>query len=112
MTPASPGPVQVMLCDDSATVRAALMRILAADPGIRVVARAAEGRDPSDATPEILRAQLAAREPIQPAELVPCAGEPAPLHCRLGAEEMGAAARFLADLAARLSSLADAEKAS
>jgi two-component system chemotaxis response regulator CheB len=34
-----------MLCDDSATVRAALMRILAADPGIRVVARAADGRD-------------------------------------------------------------------
>jgi aminoglycoside phosphotransferase family enzyme/predicted kinase len=76
----------------------------------RVAARAAEGRDPSDATPEILRAQLAAREPMQPAELVPCTGAPAPLHCRLGAEEMGAAARFLADLAARLRSLSDMEK--
>lgn len=78
----------------------------------RVAARAAEGRDPSDATSEILRAQLAAREPIQPAELVSCAGEPAPLHCRLGPEELATAARFLADLAARLRSLADTEKPS
>lgn len=78
----------------------------------RVAARAAEGRDPSDATPEILCAQLAAREPIQPAELVPCAGEPAPLHCRLGPEELATAARFLAALDARLRSLADTEKAS
>ena len=78
----------------------------------RVTARAAEGRDPSDATPEILRAQLAAREPIQPAELVAGAGAPAPLHLRLGPEEMGAAARFLAALVARLRSLADTEKPS
>jgi two-component system, chemotaxis family, protein-glutamate methylesterase/glutaminase len=38
------GPVRVMLCDDSATVRAALARVLEADPGIRVVARAGDGR--------------------------------------------------------------------
>ena len=78
----------------------------------RVVARAAEGRDPSDATPEILRAQLAAREPIQEAELAPCGGGPPALHLRIGAEEMGAAARFLTDLVARLRSLADTEKPS
>ena len=78
----------------------------------RVVARAAEGRDPSDATPEVLRAQLAAREPIQEAELAPCGGGPAPLHLRLGAEEMGATARFLATLDARLRSLAATEKPS
>ncbi len=38
------GPVRVMLCDDSVTVRAALARLLEADPGIRIVARAGDGR--------------------------------------------------------------------
>nr|WP_149540064.1 chemotaxis-specific protein-glutamate methyltransferase CheB [Siccirubricoccus phaeus] len=33
-----------MLCDDSATVRAALARVLEADPDIKVVARAGDGR--------------------------------------------------------------------
>ena len=37
-------PVRVMLCDDSATVRAALTRVLEADPGIRVVARVGDGQ--------------------------------------------------------------------
>jgi hypothetical protein len=78
----------------------------------RVAARAAEGRDPSDATPEVLRAQLATREPIQEAELAPCGGGPPALHLRIGAEELAAAARFLAALAARLRSLSDTEQAS
>ncbi|TCZ58650.1 chemotaxis-specific protein-glutamate methyltransferase CheB [Roseicella aquatilis] len=34
-----------MLCDDSATVRSALARLLEADPAIRVVARAANGQE-------------------------------------------------------------------
>ena len=37
-------PVRVMLCDDSAVIRAALARMLESDPGIRIVARAADGR--------------------------------------------------------------------
>ena len=36
----TPAPVRVMLCDDSLTVRAAFGRILEADPGLRIVARA------------------------------------------------------------------------
>ncbi len=36
--------VRVMLCDDSATVRAILARLLDAEPGIRVVHRAADGK--------------------------------------------------------------------
>jgi two-component system chemotaxis response regulator CheB len=36
--------VRVMLCDDSPTVRAALARMLEADPGVRVVSRAGDGR--------------------------------------------------------------------
>jgi two-component system chemotaxis response regulator CheB len=38
-------PVRVMLCDDSATVRAAMARVLEADPAIRIVARAANGQE-------------------------------------------------------------------
>ncbi|WP_456306801.1 chemotaxis-specific protein-glutamate methyltransferase CheB [Paracraurococcus lichenis] len=38
-------PVRVMLCDDSATVRAAMARLLEADPGIRIVARVANGQE-------------------------------------------------------------------
>ena len=78
----------------------------------RVAARAAEGRDPSDATPEILGAQLAAREPMEPAELAASAGTPAPLHLRLGADELAAPGRFLVDLAARLRSPSAPEKPS
>jgi two-component system, chemotaxis family, protein-glutamate methylesterase/glutaminase len=37
-------PVRVMLCDDSATVRAALARVLEADPGVKVVSRVGNGR--------------------------------------------------------------------
>lgn len=54
-TPATPrampagGPIRVMLCDDSATVRAALGRLLETDPGIRVVARPADGQQALDA---------------------------------------------------------------
>ena len=36
--------IRVMLCDDSATVRAILARLLEAEPGIRVVHRAADGK--------------------------------------------------------------------
>lgn len=36
--------VRVMLCDDSATARAILARLLESEPGIRVVHRAADGR--------------------------------------------------------------------
>lgn len=39
----APGKLRVMLCDDSSTVRAALSRVLEADPGIAVVARVADG---------------------------------------------------------------------
>ena len=37
-------PVRVMLCDDSAVIRGALARMLEADARVRVVARAADGR--------------------------------------------------------------------
>ncbi|MDR3539153.1 MAG: response regulator, partial [Acetobacteraceae bacterium] len=33
-----------MLCDDSAVIRAAIARILETDPGVRVVARVANGQ--------------------------------------------------------------------
>ena len=78
----------------------------------RVAARAAEGRDPSDATPEVLRAQLASREPIQEAELAPGSGGPPALHLRIGADVLAAPAQFLGDLAARLRSPSDTEKPS
>lgn len=42
-------PIRVMLCDDSATVRAALGRVLEADPGIKVVARAGDGKQAVEA---------------------------------------------------------------
>ncbi|WP_375293340.1 chemotaxis-specific protein-glutamate methyltransferase CheB [Siccirubricoccus sp. G192] len=60
------GPVRVMLCDDSATVRAALARVLETDPGIRVVARAGDGRQavamlglmPPEARPQVVLLDL------------------------------------------------------
>ncbi len=48
--PAGPE-VRVMLCDDSATARAILRRLLESEPGIRVVHQAANGRDALDALP-------------------------------------------------------------
>ena len=48
--PPPPGAeVRVMLCDDSATARAILRRLLEAEPGIRVVHQAADGRAALDA---------------------------------------------------------------
>ena len=38
-----------MLCDDSATARAALARVLEADPGIKVVSRVGNGQQAVDA---------------------------------------------------------------
>lgn len=43
-TPPAAEEVRVMLCDDSATTRAILARILEGEPGIRVVHRAADGQ--------------------------------------------------------------------
>jgi len=40
----APTPIRVMLCDDSLVARAALARLLAVDPAIRVVAQAPDGR--------------------------------------------------------------------
>ena len=42
--PAAEPEVRVMLCDDSATTRAILGRLLESEPGIRVVHRAGDGR--------------------------------------------------------------------
>jgi two-component system chemotaxis response regulator CheB len=42
-------PVRVMLCDDSATVRTALARVLEAEGSIRVVARVGDGRQAVEA---------------------------------------------------------------
>lgn len=47
--PLAPGTVRVLLCDDSALVRAALQRHLHTDPLIRVVAKAANGQAAIDA---------------------------------------------------------------
>lgn len=41
---ATASPARVMICDDSAVIRAALARMLEADPAIRVVARVANGK--------------------------------------------------------------------
>ncbi|WP_431282252.1 chemotaxis-specific protein-glutamate methyltransferase CheB [Humitalea sp. 24SJ18S-53] len=40
----APGSVRVLLCDDSATARGAMARVLATDPAILVVGRVADGR--------------------------------------------------------------------
>ena len=71
----------------------------------RVAARARLGRDPSDATPETVLAQLASREKIEVDELVAAPGGVAPLHVRVGADDLAAPARFLAALARRLCSV-------
>jgi two-component system, chemotaxis family, protein-glutamate methylesterase/glutaminase len=49
MTPTPQNQVRVMLCDDSATVRGALARVLETDPGLRVVARVGDGRQALEA---------------------------------------------------------------
>ncbi len=41
-------PARVMICDDSAVIRGAIARILEGDPGVRVVARVANGRQAVD----------------------------------------------------------------
>ncbi len=59
-------PVRVMLCDDSTTVRAALARVLEADPGIKVVSRVGDGKQavaafaalPSAARPQVVLLDL------------------------------------------------------
>lgn len=59
---ASAAPVRVLLCDDSATVRAAMARVLEADPQIRIVGRAGDGRAAldmlRDARPEVVLLDL------------------------------------------------------
>lgn len=45
----SAAPVRVMLCDDSATVRSALARVLEADAGIKVVSRVGDGKQAVEA---------------------------------------------------------------
>nr|WP_282572155.1 chemotaxis-specific protein-glutamate methyltransferase CheB [Roseomonas acroporae] len=51
-----------MLCDDSATVRAAMRRLLEGDPGVRVVAQAADGRQAlaaaAEARPDVVLLDL------------------------------------------------------
>ena len=37
-------PARVMICDDSATIRGAIARMLEADPGIQVVAKVSNGK--------------------------------------------------------------------
>lgn len=44
-------PVRVMVCDDSAVIRGAIVRMLEADPAIRVVARVGNGRAAVDELP-------------------------------------------------------------
>ncbi len=54
-------PLRVMLCDDSATVRALLARVLEGDPSIQVVARVANGQEALrnlEGTPAAQRAQV------------------------------------------------------
>ena len=41
---AAAAPARVMICDDSATIRGAISRMLEADPGIQVVSKASNGR--------------------------------------------------------------------
>jgi two-component system chemotaxis response regulator CheB len=51
LPPPSGAEVRVMLCDDSATARTILRRLLEAEPGIRVVHQAADGRAALEALP-------------------------------------------------------------
>lgn len=44
MSGATPEPLRVLVCDDSALIRGAISRILDGDPAIRVVARASNGQ--------------------------------------------------------------------
>jgi two-component system, chemotaxis family, protein-glutamate methylesterase/glutaminase len=66
VTGPSPPAISVMLCDDSATVRNALARLLETDPAIRVTLRAANGAEavstlaglPAAARPQIVLLDL------------------------------------------------------
>jgi two-component system chemotaxis response regulator CheB len=68
MTPSATvvAPVLVMLCDDSAATRAALGRVLEADPEIRIVGRVADGQQalatlgtlPGDRKPDVILLDL------------------------------------------------------
>jgi two-component system chemotaxis response regulator CheB len=51
LPPPAGAEVRVMLCDDSATARTILRRLLEAEPGIRVVHQAADGRAALEALP-------------------------------------------------------------
>ncbi len=53
--PAPQPPIRVMVCDDSAVIRGAIVRMLEADPAIRVVARPGNGRAAVD---ELARTQV------------------------------------------------------
>jgi len=48
-------PARVMICDDSAVIRSAIARMLEGEPGVRVVARVANGRQ---AVEEVKRQQI------------------------------------------------------
>jgi len=58
----SQDPVRVMLCDDSATARAVLARLLEAEPGIKVVHQAADGKQAlaalAEARPDVVLLDL------------------------------------------------------
>jgi len=56
----APAAARVMLCDDSLVIRAALARMLEADKGIQVVARASNGK----LAVEEIKRQVAAGTPI------------------------------------------------
>ncbi len=73
---------------------------------VRVAARQADGRDASDASVDIVRAQTSAREPILAEELAAAAGPHSPpaLHLRVAADDLADPARFLTMLKDRVCS--------
>jgi hypothetical protein len=76
----------------------------------RVAARSATGEDPSDATVDTVREQLATREPIHPSECAEGSRGPAPIHVRVGAGDLATPSRLLGAVAARLESLPGTER--
>ena len=48
MSGTGPGPLRVLVCDDSALIRGAISRIIEGDPAIKVVARASNGQQAVD----------------------------------------------------------------
>jgi aminoglycoside phosphotransferase family enzyme/predicted kinase len=75
----------------------------------RVARRASQGGDPSDATVDVLRAQLAAREPLEDSEGAPHGARPV-LCERLGAVELAEPERMLEGVIARLRAATDGEE--